>query len=180
MIKQKKGKELLKNIFTKAIWIPFMLLGTAIYFLINYELTGNPFKFLEYQSAIWGNGAQYFGITVSELWGRAFSGDAHGVVRATIWMPAILIFILAVILLLYGMRKIDNKYTAFLVVYVVMNYMLSWLLSSGRYMSAAFPMFLIMAVFSEKHKWAHAWILSISSIVFGIFLMGFLTWKQIM
>ena len=180
MLKEKQGKELVKNIFTKAIWIPFMLAGTCIYFYMNYKVTGNPFKFLEYQSAIWGQRAQYFGTTVSEIWNRAFGGEVTGVTRIAVWIPAIVLFILAAVLLLYGMRRIDNKYMAFFVVYVIMNYMPSWLMSSGRYMSVAFPMFLVLAVFSDKHKEADKWIMSVSAVLFGVILMGFLTWKQIM
>lgn len=180
MIKEKQVKELVKKIFTEAIWIPTMLFGTCIYFYMNYRVTGNPFKFLEYQKTIWGQKAQYFGITVSEVWHRAFSGEVTGVARVAVWMPSILLFILAAALLLYGMRRIDSKYTLFLLVYVIMNYMPTWLMSSGRYMSVAFPMFLILAVISDKHKETDKWIVAISSILFGVLLMGFLTWKQIM
>ena len=180
MIKEKQGKELVKNIFTKAIWIPFMLVGICIYLYINYRMTKDPFKFMEYQSTVWGNGAQYFGKTVSEIWRRTFSGELTGVTRFTAGTTAIFLFVLAAVLLFYGIRRVHNKYTLFLVFYVIMNYMQSWLISSGRYMSVAFPMFLIMAVFSDEHEEADKWIVTISSMLFGIILMGFLTWKQIL
>lgn len=180
MVKANQRKELVKIIFTKAIWIPSMLLGTCVYFYINYRVTSNPFKFLEYQSEIWAQRAQYFGITVSEIWDRAFGREVSGVMKVSVWMPSILLFILAVVLLLYGMRRIDNKYIAFLSAYVIMNYTPSWLMSSGRYMSVAFPMFLIMAVFSDKYQEADKWIVVISAVLFGIYMTGFLTWKYIM
>lgn len=47
-------------------------------------------------------------------------------------------------------------------------------------MTVAFPVFLLMAVFSEKHKEADKWIVTISSVLFGVILYAFLTWKQIL
>lgn len=180
MIKEKKIKELVINIFTKAIWIPFMLVGVLIYLGINYHITGDPFKFMEYQSVVWGNGAQYFGKTVSEVWNRAFTNELTGVTRFTAGIAALAFFVMAVVLLVYGLRRIHNRYILFLVFYVIMNYMQVWLISSGRYMSVAFPMFLILGEFSEKHKNIGTLLLMISAMLFGVILYAFLTWKQIL
>lgn len=180
MLKEKKGKELVKNIFTKAIWIPFMLVGLGIYLYINYKVTKDPFKFMEYQSTVWGNGAQYFGKTISDIWNRSFGSDFTGVTKFTAGIAALGLFVWAVMLLFYGIRRVHNKYTLFLVFYVIMNYMQSWLISAGRYMSVAFPMFLIMAVFADEHEEADKWFVTVSSVLFGVILMGFLTWKQIL
>lgn len=180
MIKAKQGKELVKNIFTKAIWIPFILIGFGIYLFINYRVAGDPFQFLEYQKVVWGNEGQYFGKTVMDVWNRGVGGDLAGQTRFTAGIVPLVLFIFSVVLLFYGFRKIHTKYILFLVFYVMANYMHGWLISSGRYMSVAFPMFLLMAVFSEKHKEADKWIVTISSVLFGIILYAFLTWKQIL
>lgn len=180
MIKEKRVKELVKNIFTKAIWIPFMGIGLLIYLGINYHITGDPFKFLEYQSVVWGNEGQYFGKTVSEVWNRAFTNELTGVTRFTAGIAAIFFFVMAVVLMIYGIRRIHNRYILFLVFYVIMCYTHGWLISSGRYMSVAFPMFLILGEFSEKHENIGTLLLIISSILFGVILYAFLTWKQIL
>lgn len=180
MIKAKKGKELIKNIFTKAIWIPFMLVGFGIYLFINYKVTGNPFQFMVYQKEVWGNGGQYFGKTISDIWNRGIGGDLAGQTRITAGIVPLVLFVLAVVLMFYGIRTIHAKYTLFLVFYVIANFMQCWLISAGRYMTVAFPMFLLMAVFSEKHKEADKWIVTISSVLFGVILYAFLTWKQIL
>ena len=180
MIKEKRVKELAINIFTKAIWIPFMLVGILIYLGINYSVTGNPFQFMEYQSVVWGNGAQYFGKTISDVWNRAFTNELTGVTRFTAGIAALSFFIMAAVLLVYGLRKMHNRYILFLALYVIMNYMQTWLISSGRYMSVAFPMFLILGEFSEKHKNIGTILLMISSMLFGVILYAFLTWRQIL
>lgn len=180
MIKEKRVKELVTNIFIKAIWIPFMGIGLLIYFLINYHITGDPFKFLEYQSVVWGNEGQYFGKTVSDVWNRAFTNELTGVTRFTAGIAALAFFVMAVVLMIYGIRRIHNRYILFLVFYVIMCYTHGWLISSGRYMSVAFPMFLILGEFSEKHENIGTILLIISSMLFGVILYAFLTWKQIL
>lgn len=180
MIKEKRIKELVKNIFTKAIWIPFMGIGLLIYLGINYHITGNPFQFVEYQSVVWGNEGQYFGKTVSEVWNRAFTNELTGVTRFTAGIAAIFFFVMAVVLMIYGIRRIHNRYILFLVFYVIMSYTHGWLISSGRYMSVAFPMFLILGEFAEKHENIGTVLLIISSILFGVILYAFLTWRQIL
>lgn len=180
MIKAKQGKELVKNIFTKAIWVPFMLVGFGIYLYINYRATGNPFQFLEYQRVVWNNVGQYFGQTFTDVWNRGIGGELAGQTRFTAGIVPVFLVGWIIVLLFYGLRTIQTKYTLFLVFYLIACYMHGWLISAGRYMSVAFPMFLILAVFSDKHKEADKWIVTVSSVLFGIILYGFLTWKQIL
>lgn len=180
MMRAKKWKELLIQVFTKAIWVPIMLIGFGIYLYINYSVTGNPFEFLNLQKEVWHNEGQYFGKTVTDIWNRGIGGAIAGQSRFTAGIVPVVLFALAMLLMFYGIRTLHAKYTLFLVFYIVASFMHGWLISGGRYMSVAFPMFILMAMFSEKHKEADKWIVSISSILFGVMLYAFLTWKQIL
>ena len=46
-LKNKDIKSVWKLFYSKGLWIFLMLLGTGIYLLCNYKVTGNCFKFLE-------------------------------------------------------------------------------------------------------------------------------------
>lgn len=48
-VKDGKIKEAWKLFYSKGLWIFLMLLGTGIYLFCNYKVTGDWFKFLEYQ-----------------------------------------------------------------------------------------------------------------------------------
>jgi hypothetical protein len=54
-----------------------------------------------------------------------------------------------------------------------------WLISAGRYMSAAFPMFIVLSIIAEKHKEIDKWIIISNSILYGVILYEFLTLKNI-
>ncbi|MCR5608545.1 MAG: glycosyltransferase family 39 protein [Lachnospiraceae bacterium] len=173
-------KGIVKNIFTEILPIFCTGIGSLIYLLINYKVTGDPFKFLEYQKAIWNQEAQWFGKTVSQLYDKTFSADNIGFTRVTIWAPEFFIFIIFLALIVYGVGKVHDKYMIFMLAYLIMNYLPAWLLSAGRYMTVAIPAFIVMAVFSEKYKKAHEWIIVCNTLLFCMYLYGFLTWKQIM
>lgn len=174
LIREKKWKKLWKAFYSKALLIPGMLVGTLGYLYMNYVITGEPFKFLQYQKSIWYQEGQYFGKVLTGLFERAFTTEHVGVIRASIWIPEVLIFVLVVILLIYGIRKHPSKYVYYLLVYTLANYSLSWLLSAGRYMTVAFPLFIIMADFAQDHEWIDKWIMVIFSMLFGIYLIAYL------
>ena len=53
--------------------------------------------------------------------------------------PELILFVIAIVLLAYGLTRHPLKYTAFLLVYTLVNYSVTFLISGGRYMSCAFP-----------------------------------------
>ena len=178
MLKKKRFSLFWKIFLTKAMWIPFMITGTLIYLYQNYLITGNPFQFLEYQEKVWYQTPQYFGKTVSQIWSRAFIENS-GDIKFQIWIPEIMIFIFTIAMLVYGIKKHSVKYTSFLLLYTVMNYTPSWLLSAGRYMSVALPLFLILAEFLDKKEKLWTGFLVGFSMLFAIYLCGYLSYLQI-
>ena len=96
------------------------------------------------------------------------------------WLPELLLFGLTVVLLIYGLTRHPLKYTAYLLVYTLINYSVTFLISGGRYMSCAFPLFIIGAEILDKHPKIYQWLVALSSMVMIIYLMGYFQWKQIM
>jgi len=180
MLKQKKGKELLKLLFTKGICLFLIPVGNLVYFYINYRVEGNPFQFSVYQEEHWYHSTTYFTNALKEIWGYAFAESTKNTMTASIWIPELILFALALILMFYGLRRHPLKYTAFLFVYTIINYSVTFLISGGRYMSCAFPLFMVLGEILDRHPKIYNVAVAVSSMLFAIYMAGFLSWKQIM
>lgn len=179
MIRKKRFKLLSNFIFTKLIILPFIGTGTAIYLMINYVVGGSPFQFAVYQKQNWYMESTFFTNTLTCIFEYVFNPLRIGMTRASIWIPELALFVICLITLIYAVRKHSTMYVAYLFVYLMLNYSLSWLISGPRYMSCAIPMFIIWAEYAEKHEWADRWITIISALFMGIYITGFLFQKQI-
>lgn len=111
LIKQKKYMELWRLVYKKAILIPFMSIGTMIYLYLNYEVEGDSFRFLFYQKNHWYQGSQYFTKTGSLIFTNAFNTRNESNLQAAIWLPAVLIFVMAAAIIIYGYVFIDKLFS---------------------------------------------------------------------
>ncbi len=177
-LRQKKIGEIWKLFYSKGLWIFLMLLGTGIYLFCNYKTTGEWFKFLEYQKDIWNNGAVYFGKGISIMAEGAMHNDSY--TRFAIWLPEIISVAFVIAALAYGLRCTRNMYTAFLLIYIIINTGFAWPISIARYMTCAIPAFIILADFGERHKWAEHLITATMSIAFGVFFAAYFMSRQIL
>ena len=57
-------------VFKKGVLILIMFTGIAVYLAINWRVTGDPLRFLQYQELNWNNGFQYFGIAIRSHFNR--------------------------------------------------------------------------------------------------------------
>ena len=99
---------------------------------------------------------------------------------ASVWIPSLAAIIFVTANLFYGIRKHKSMYTAYLVVYLILNTSFDWVISVPRYMTCAIPAFLFLSDFSERHKWTEPIITASMAIGLGIYLTGYLCWKQIL
>ena len=180
MFKEKEGKEFIKLLFTKGICLFLIPVGNLIYFYINYRVEGNPFQFSVYQKEHWYHGTTYFTNALSEIWGYAFGESTQNTMAASVWIPELVLFAVTIILLFYGLRRHPLKYTAFLLVYTIVNYSVTFLISGGRYMSCAFPLFIILGEMLDRHPKLYNMVVAVSSMLFAIYMAGYFSWKQIM
>ncbi len=175
----KKYKKLFGNALPVIIGAVLTLLGLGVYFLINYKIAGDPLIFLDYQRDNWNNQGQFFAKTIADVWGRSFNGGLSGQLQVMAGYVPVFLIVLSVVLLGYSLFVINSKYILFYAFYVITCYSHGWLISSGRYMSAAFPMFIIMAVFSRKHEKVDKLLVVTSAMLYGVILFEFLTWKHV-
>lgn len=179
LLREKQFKKLVSLIFSRGLWLCLIALGTLIYLFINYKIGGSPFAFLKYQKEIWYQESTYFGKSLQLIFSNALSQD-NAMLRGSIWIPQVLIYLMTAAALCYGMRRHQSKYTIYLVVYCIVNTSMSWPISGARYMACAFPLFIILADFSDRHRVAGSVITAIFAVGFGIYLCGYLLGKQIM
>ena len=81
-----------------------MLLGTGIYLFCNYKVTGDCFKFLEYQRTIWGHGSAYFGTGINSIVSKLNLGTDKDML-ASVWIPSLAAIIFVTANLFYSIRK---------------------------------------------------------------------------
>lgn len=139
-----------KNL-SKFIGLLLVVFGLFIYLYINYYVTGDWFKFLEYQKENWYNQAQFITKTLNTSLSNIISPEGKLIDILGIWVPNIAAFVLGTIALWHGAIKMRPSYNIFLIFYILVAYAPSWLLSGGRYMIAAFPIYFSFAL-SSKYK----------------------------
>lgn len=154
------------------------VLGTLVYLLLNWRVSGDPFAFTVMQEH-WSQGFCWISDTLWYVLQNALSYPTEAV-RYQLWIPTILLFPVFFALAVYARKRFRSMYTLYGFVYLVLNYSLSWLLSAGRYLSCALPFFLFTAALTERRRWLTILIAAGMSIGFLVMLYGYLTGGQIM
>ncbi len=172
MLKEKDFKGFWSLVLHKVSCLFVTALGTLSYLFLNYRTTGNPFQFLIYQKEHWYQGSQYFSKTLETIYSQISGTDL--VKDNVLWIPQLALFVFALIVLFYGIRRIPATYSVYFFVYLFMNYSITWPLSCGRYMTCALPMFLILAESSRRHNYIYKTILVIFAMFMAIFIPLFL------
>ena len=116
------------------------VLGTLGYLYINYKLHGDPLKFFEFQKSNWHQEACPFYDTVRYMF-NYFSDSFHNNKSnfISLWLPAYIAIFGSLGLMVSKAKKLPASYTAYFLVYFAVAIGCTWLLSSVRYLTAAFP-----------------------------------------
>jgi len=151
LIREKRLKKFLTDFFTKGSWLFLTVIGNLIYFSINKSVEGDFFRFRYYQKEHWYHTTTYISNCISEILAYLRAEDNQHIIE--IWLPELVIFMLAVACIIYSLRRQPLRYSAFLIVYTVLNYSVTFLISGGRYMLCALPVFVVLSQMLEKRKW---------------------------
>ena len=179
-LREKRGRAFLRELFAKASFLLLIPVGNLVYLWINYRVEGDPFRFVFYQKDHWHLGPTFFTNTIREISSYLFRPETSVSLKACIWLPEFLLFFLTFAALYYGRKRHPLKYTAFLYVYTMINYSVTWLVSGGRYMLCALPLFVILGELVSRHKKVYPWLIAGFSILMAIYLGGFFAWKSVM
>lgn len=127
-------------------------MGFVGYLLINKQVTGDYFRFIDYQKENWSNHFSFFANNIGEIYLRALNDNFR--MRIGIWLPTTITFFGVVGLITYTIRRIPPSYSLYAVILLVISFSPSWLLSAPRYTAIIFPIFMSMAfIVKNRTNW---------------------------
>lgn len=162
----------LRHMGLRALLCCTVALGFGAYLLLNWQVSGDPFRFLEYQAANW---SQQFGslwYTIEYSLDNALDFHVPGY-RTGVWIPQILYLAAAVAICLLCMRRVRPGYGAYALLYIYMAYAPTWLLSGPRYLTAMAVLYPMLAQLTRR-KWAFYLMAALSLIGCAVMTREFL------
>lgn len=180
LIREKKWKSIMRRIVYPGCICATMLLGVVVYLIINYEVEGDPFRFMYYQRNHWGNGLCFMWETVGYIKDYVLGGW-YTSIGMSLWVPELVLFVVYVVMIIYGFRrKLRPMYMAYLIVFFLLTYSSTWLISAGRYTVNALPVFMLAGEWLERHKKWKGPVMVFSAMLMAVYMVGYYGWKQIM
>ncbi len=155
--RMKRALKVTANAFLKCLLI---LSGFCVYLIINKIVTGDAFRFLEYQKNHWGQEAGNLYKT-AEYSIRYLFHPFEKWYQFGVYFPQCL-SILFVILILFMVKKdVHPGDLAYAVVYVFVTLSPTMLISGPRYLSAMYPLYPFAAVLMKKNKFSKGMVIAV-------------------
>ncbi len=128
--------------------------GFGAYCLICRSVTGDAFKFMEYQREHWSQSPGLFFHTAAYQTENAFECWRERNLEKLIglWLPNLFCIFAALLVMLLAVRRLHPAYTAYFIGYYVMAVGTSWLLSGPRYLAALFPLSMGLSALTEDRR----------------------------
>ncbi len=153
-----------RKAFTLRFFCMFLVpLGLLGYLYINYAVTGDPFRFMQYQQEHWNQGFGLFFETAAYQTDYLLSTLAEGDFRQAfgLWLPNLIMSFGSLVLMTLAAKKLRPSYSVFFIAYFVIAIGATWLLSAPRYLAGCFPLGIALAALADtKRKDAAATLLS--------------------
>lgn len=144
-------KRLLRGAALGALKTLPVALGFAAYLLLNYRVTGDPLRFLTYQSEHWGQRFGSLSNTLKYTLDYAFTYDDIGS-RLGTWIPQAIAVPACIALLAGAVKRVHPADGAYALLYIYMAISPTWLLSGPRYLMAMYALYPLLALVTRK-KW---------------------------
>ncbi|MDO4548360.1 MAG: mannosyltransferase family protein [Clostridia bacterium] len=118
--------------------------GFLSYLALNLAVTGDAFTFLAYQREHWSQQMGSLANTLRyTLQNAADYSDEN--IRLGTWIPQVAAIIVPVILLALTFRRVSPADGAYALLYIWFALSPTWLLSGARYISAMYPLYIMVA-----------------------------------
>lgn len=180
LIRKREYKSIISKIIIPGLKCVPMLFGLIIYFLINYLVEGNPFRFMYYQSSHWGHTVGPFWKTVIYM-KDYFVGNYNKSEGWVLWLPELVMFFICVLAIIYSIRKkLPSYLITYIVVFGLVTYSSTWLISGGRYCLSILPLFIIEGMIIKDHINIRRVTLLLSYSLYVIYMIGYFKWMSIM
>ena len=163
----------------KVISVLIIPLGFAAYCYVNYTVSGDPFKFMQYQAEHWGQHLGMFFNTAAYQTQNAVSAarENNYVNLFGLWLPNLIMSFAALILVGVAANRLRSSYTAWFIAYYAVAIGATWLLSAPRYLAAMPVLPLSMAVIGRK-RGADLLLTALCALCFAGYMLVFtLRWQ---
>lgn len=127
--------------------------GFAAYCCINYQVAGDPFQFMEYQSVHWGQRFGLFFNTAAYQLERvigSYSVKPHDALG--LWIPNLVGCFASLTVMAFAAKKMRPSYTAWFIAYFFIAIGATWLLSAPRYLIALPSLPMAVSILTRKPK----------------------------
>lgn len=155
-------------------WIMLAPAGFLSYLLINFYVTGSPFKFLDYQRENW---YKYMRFPYEGLKEKVYTFIDRSPEAGNMYGLQELLFIaIGLAFIIFGWKHMRNSYR----VWMVLNWLLfistSFILSVPRYVLTLFPMFILMAVAVKRRPVLNVAFTAWCLLFLGLFTARYVVW----
>lgn len=137
--------------FARSLYLFIIPLGFAVYCFICKQVSGEWFKFLEYEAQNWGQKLGLFFNTASYQMENAIvrfmEGDFERFMG--LWIPGLVCIFGSLLVMCISAKKVRASYIAYFIAYFVIAIGATWLLSAPRYLAALFPISIGLAKMAE-------------------------------
>lgn len=152
-------------------------LGFAAYCMINYLVSGDAFKFMEYQSIHWNQRLGWFFGTAAYQTENAVSAAGRPALFWGLWLPNLLAQLLSLAAMIFAAKRIRASYTAYFIAYFAVTMGATWLLSAPRYLAAMLSLPAAMSALAENARTERVLILLSVLMFFAYFIFFLLRWQ---
>lgn len=139
-----------KKAWRGAAALALVPLGFAGYCLINYFVSGDPFRFLYYQREHWYQQLGLFFNTAAYQTHYALAAQKNTLMG--LWIPNLVAVFSSLVVLIFGARRLRASYTLWAIAYYLVSVGATWLLSAPRYMAVLLPIPMTLACLGEKKQ----------------------------
>lgn len=147
--------------------------GFAAYCYINYLVSGDPFKFMQYQNEHWSQQLGWFFNTAGYQLEHALScAGADSEKLFGLWLPNLLACFGSLAVMAAAAKKLRPSYTAWFIAYFAIATGTTWLLSAPRYLAALFPLPLALSALAKKPA-ADRLVSALSAALYLLYLLAF-------
>ena len=160
------------------LWLILIPAGFGVYCYINWRVSGDPFKYMEYQKVHWGQSLGFFFNTAAyQLENLIYYFSEGNRTVWGLWIPNLIWSFFALIAMVPAAKRLRPSYTAWFIAYYAVAIGATWLLSAPRYLVAMPVIALALAMDTEKHDLAAtAAVLPFSAGYLLAFTLGLQVW----
>ncbi len=159
MLRQARARSLNDESRAQSVWrvagytllCCLILTGLGAYLLLNYQVHGNPFQFLIYQSEHWSQRFGSISDTLRYTMEYALNYDDWGT-RVGTWIPQAVLMLAVLTLMGATLKRVHPGDGAYAWLYLFMAMAPTWLLSGPRYLSAMYALYPMMSLITRR-RW---------------------------